>query len=173
MSSRQVRLCDGSTGFLVQTGDDCWAAAVATVLQVPLDDLPRARIDERLRRGESPIEIDRSVRCEFDAWLAARRLRMVLHRTVPVDSERWIGVVPLKGSFQSHCLVMNKSELLFDPANLAGPNRLQELIYGPFGLNVDLLEVAALALKPVGRARGVRIWGPGDVRYGYTFEKRS
>jgi hypothetical protein len=115
--SPTVRLPDGTVGYCVRAPrtDDCWAAAVATVLQVPIQDVPDAQLDHRLRAGEKPETIDRDARAKMSQWLQGRGIRMVEHAQVPVAIPRWIGVVPLRGWFNDHCLVMSESNVLFDP----------------------------------------------------------
>jgi hypothetical protein len=98
-------------------GDDCWAAAVATCLQVPIDEVPDPRIDARLAQGATPAEIDTSAQQEMKRWLKSRGLRMVFHREVPPDLPRWLGVVPLAGEFNSHSMVMSHDKVLFDPVD--------------------------------------------------------
>jgi hypothetical protein len=114
-------LADGSTGWYPRyeraysRGDDCFPAALATVLQVPVDELPDAHIDERLAAGEDPEAIDRSVWAELERWLEKRRLRIVRHRMLPVAEPRWLGICPVAGWFQSHALAMSEDQVLFDP----------------------------------------------------------
>ncbi len=112
------RLRDGTFGYFVRglRTDDCWAAALATCLQVPIDEVPDPRLDERLRAGEDPAEVDRSAWLALDRWLADRGYRMTVHCKPPTSRKRWIGIVQLPGWFQSHCLVMSRDEVLFDPA---------------------------------------------------------
>ena len=114
---RSTRLRDGSVGFYgrLPRTDDCQAAALATVLQVPIEEIPDPNVDERLLAGEDPAEIHRSAYAELEAWLERRRLRAVLHRKVPAARSRWLGVVPLGGWFENHCLVMVRGEVLHDP----------------------------------------------------------
>jgi hypothetical protein len=121
------RLHDGTIGYYVRMPrtDDCFQAAVATVLQVPINEVPDSRIDERLAAGWSPDKIDRSARKALDAWLAGRGLRMVFHDRLPVAEPRWIGVVPLPGAFNDHSLVISRGELLFDPTMDWGDVRLR------------------------------------------------
>jgi hypothetical protein len=123
--------------------DDCFAAAVATTLQVPPEHLPDAHIDERLRARETVEQITASFWTEWNRWLSDRQLRMTVHPTPPVNRRRWIGIVPFLGAFNDHCLVMSRDELLFDPV----PPR----------------ESAT--------GRSVRQFNPADVRSGLTFEK--
>ena len=113
------QLDDGTIGYFVRAPreDDCFAAALATVLQVPIEQVPDPRIDERLAAGESPDDIDRSARSELDRWLAARDLTMVVHAELPTHRRRWIGVVTLPGAFNDHCLVMSHDRFLFDPVH--------------------------------------------------------
>jgi hypothetical protein len=120
---REVLLRDGTVGYYMRFPrfDDCWAAAVATCLQVPLKDVPDPCLDERLFAGEDPDEIERSAWREMHDWLADRRLRMIVHRKVPAPRRRWVGVVPVAHErFGDHCLVMSRSEVLFDPISNMG-----------------------------------------------------
>jgi hypothetical protein len=143
VSFHSVPLPDGTRGFLVRRSDDCLAAAIATTIQDP--DVPDLRIDARLHAGMRPEEVDRVVRVELDAWLAGRGVRARIHDRVPVHSDRCIGVVPIEGWFQSHCLVLSRGgELLHDPA----------------GRGVGM----------VSRLLGIHIWDETDVTWAMTFE---
>ena len=111
-------LADGTVGYCVRAPrrDDCFAAALATCLQVPIDELPDPRIDERLDAGETPDEINRAASVALAVWLQTADLRMVIHHKLPPRRRRWIGVIPMAGDFQDHCVVLNGREILFDPA---------------------------------------------------------
>ena len=76
---------------------------------------------------------------------------MVLHRKVPARRRRWIGIVPVRGWFQSHCLVMNHGEKLFDPT--------QGIVRTP------LLDVA-LGVPPAPTFG----FEPRHVRFGLSFQ---
>ena len=121
-NSPRTRLEDGTIGYRVRVPrtDDCFAAALATVLQVPIGEVPDPRIDERLAAGESPEEITSSAWDGLYEWLDRRGLRMIVHEKVPANRRRWIGIVPWRGDFNDHCLVMRMDRLLFDPAYLGG-----------------------------------------------------
>jgi hypothetical protein len=99
--------------------DDCLAAAVATCLQVPIEDVPDPRIDERRGDGEDPESIDTSIWEQLDSWLETRGLQVVVNDVVPVRG-RWIGIVPLEGWFNSHSMVMVDDHILFDPTTEIG-----------------------------------------------------
>lgn len=159
----KLELRDGTVGYNVRVPrrDDCWAAAVATTLQVPIDEVPDPRVDERRRGGESFDEISRSAWRELERWLARRRLRTITHRTVPAGRRRWIGVVPLRGQFNDHCLVMRGDDVLFDPS-----------------MDFPIPFVGLAGLMPgsdLSALRGitVRLWGAEDVRWGFSFQKLS
>jgi hypothetical protein len=119
----EERLADGSVGYYVRAPrtDDCFAAALATALQVPIAEVPDPRIDERTAAGETPDELDRSAHAEITGWLTGRGLRMVVHRKLPTDRSRWIGIVQSPGAFNSHCVVMSRDEILFDPTAFHWP----------------------------------------------------
>jgi hypothetical protein len=119
-----VTLPDSTTGYFERgtRSDDCFAACVATCLQVPLDEVPDPRIDERLRAGETANEINHAAWHEIESWLAERRLRIVRHET-PCHEPRWLGVVNFPGDFNDHCLVMAGDQVLFDPVDRSRHSR--------------------------------------------------
>lgn len=114
----RARLVDGTTGYFVRAPrtDDCFAAALATTLQIPISRVPDPRIDERLDLDESVEDVDAFAHEQLERWLARRQLRLVVHQKMPARRRRWIGIVPLPGNFHDHCLVMSRGEILFDPA---------------------------------------------------------
>jgi hypothetical protein len=137
------QLADGTRGYFVRLPrtDDCLAAALATCLQVPIDQVPDPRIDERLAAGETPEEIILSAEAELARWLDRLGLRMIIHRKIPPRARRWIGVVPIDGDFNSHCLVMSGAGVLFDPTRFDGSEQ-----------------------------RGMRVFRAEDVGYGLGFQ---
>lgn len=147
-----VRLSDGTLGYFVRMPrtDDCLAAAIATTLQVPIEEVPDPRIEERLAAGDGPDEIRRSAWQELSSWLARRGLRVMLHRKLPVRRRRWIGIVPAPGDFNDHCLVMERNNILFDPA-----------------LCSDWL-----CSVPLPGALGPRLYRPENIAYGLSFASR-
>jgi hypothetical protein len=147
-------LPDGTVGYLVRAPrrDDCFAAALATALQVPIDEVPDSRLTERCRAGEDLAEISRSAWQELQRWLAGRGLRVVIHRKVPVRKPRWIGVVATTG-WADHCMVMSWGRVLFDPTKDLRFAALAKILPG----------------RQLPRLR-VRTWGPEDVAYGLSFQ---
>jgi hypothetical protein len=137
-----VQLPDGAIGYYERPArtDDCFAACLATCLQVPIADVPDPRLDERVRAGESVEEVNRSAWESLLAWLQSRGLQMFGHDTPPVGLPRWIGVIPFPGDFNDHCLVMSGAEILFDPVDRSA------------------------------HERPVRSYSPGDVRSGFSFQ---
>lgn len=110
------QLRDGTVGYHMRRDDDCWLAALATCLQVPLDQVPDSRIDERLAAGESVKRIDATAWAAMLRWLDQRGLAIVKHAGKPTHLPRWIGIVPVPQAFASHSVVMTGDEVLFDPA---------------------------------------------------------
>jgi hypothetical protein len=115
--------------------DDCFQAAVATVTQVPIEQVPDLALDRRLSEGADAEEISRTAWERFDAWATRRAFALRFWPEVPVDRPRWIGVVEspmgdarysytpdggvvlVEGTnFNDHCLVMSHDRLLFDPS---------------------------------------------------------
>lgn len=142
-------LHDGTTAYHVRMprGDDCFAAAAATCLQVPIGDVPDPQLAARQRGGEDPRVINRDAWDAWDRWLDARQLRLIRHRVVPARRRRWIGVVVDTGRwFSSHCLVMSDDSVLFDPA-LVG--ECTNPVFGP------------------------RLFGVDDITYGISFQRKE
>ena len=127
-----VQLDDGSVGYTMDPTrrDDCFRAALATLLGVPVEQVPDPRLDERLEAGEDPEEINRETWARLDAWLAGRALRLVLHHdALPVDCDRWIGVARAPDPddiFGDHCLVLSRDQVIFNPSiSLEVPRGMQ------------------------------------------------
>jgi hypothetical protein len=92
--------------------DDCRNAALATLLQVDIEELPDPKFDERLMRFEDPDAIAADAKAQLKRWLSARDLELCAVRE-PIA--RWIGVVPGPGGyFSDHCLVMVNEFVLHD-----------------------------------------------------------
>ena len=90
-----VQLDDQSTSYTMDPSrrDDCFRAAMATLLQIGVEQVPDPRLDERLEAGEDREQINRESWARLHEWLAGRALRLVFHHeALPVDADRWIGV---------------------------------------------------------------------------------
>src|SRR5450755_2251684 len=110
------RLSDGTVGWHMRRVDDCQAAALASLLQVPLSEIPDARLDERLARGESVEHVDKTAGAQMLKWLDGRGLKLIRHGRPPTHLPRWLGIVPNPAPFQGHCLIMARDRVLFDPS---------------------------------------------------------
>jgi hypothetical protein len=110
-----VRLDDGRTGFYQRRADDCMRAALATLMQVPIWEIPDPRLDERLAAGEDPDDIDRNAGAELEHFLAGYGLKLVKHSHVPLEGD-WIGVSRGDGPFGDHTVIMRDDKVAFDPA---------------------------------------------------------
>jgi hypothetical protein len=131
-----VQLDGGEVGYCMDPArtDDCFQAAIATAVQVPIEQVPDLRLDRRVAAGDDPEEINRESWVRLEAWLLGRGLRIVVHETVPVERDRWAGVclgrpdaeaglrdgygefVWRDNPFRDHCLVMTHGDVFFDPA---------------------------------------------------------
>jgi hypothetical protein len=110
------QLSDGSTGWHMKRVDDCQAAALATLLQIPLSEVPDARLDQRLAAGESVAHVDRTAWAEMIRWLRGRGLALIRHGRPPTHLPKWLGIVPHPDPFKGHCLIMVRDRVLFDPS---------------------------------------------------------
>lgn len=141
--------------------DDCLAAAIATCIQVPIEQVPYLALDQRFQQGESREEISRSGWERIEHWVDKLGGEMRSFDELPLTCERWIGVIVSPASrdrseeewralragkklaaFQDHCVVMRRDRLLFDPS-----------------CSVRL---------PTG-AIGRFVYGPSDTTYGIAF----
>jgi hypothetical protein len=114
---RPVRLRDGTLGYRPEGGraDDCFRAALATVLRVKPEHIPDSQIDERLAEGYTPEQVTELAWQEFFQWLPYTGLRMEVHRELPIHLPRWVGIARQPGDFQDHCLAMEFTDVLWDP----------------------------------------------------------
>lgn len=159
----------GEVGYCMERTDQCLQAAIATAIQVPIEQLPDLRLDQRVVRGEPTDEVNRTSWARMGAWLAKRGLALQFHEQVPVHRHRWVGVItagPLgdedidylvnllgvtreviegREYFNDHCLVMSYDRLVFDPSIGITP---------PPGL-------------------AVREWDPDEITYGISFDKKE
>jgi hypothetical protein len=113
-----VRLRDGTTGYFSPGRlDACFSCAIATCLQVPLEEVPDIRFDARSRRGESPERISRSAWQIYTQWCATRGIGIVHHKRVPPYPDgRWIGVRMASEAHLPHVWVIVGAELLHNSA---------------------------------------------------------
>lgn len=102
--------------------DDCLRAAIATATQIPIEQVPDLRLDQRLEAGEDPEEIARASWNRLSAWAAVRELtvRFWPKDALPPPRRRWVGVANDEGqrgqlAFGDHCPVMCKERLIFNP----------------------------------------------------------
>jgi len=138
---------DDEIGYGMRRPDECFTAAVATVTQIPIEEIPDSHIDRRRAAGYDDEQIARDFENDFAEWLLARGLQMVFHKDVPVARERWIGVCSTgkERLGEDHCLVMSHGEILFDPAR-------------------------SLVPQP---GTWLRIWTLSEVEYGITFNRKE
>jgi hypothetical protein len=145
--------------------DDCFEAAVATVTQVPIEQVPDPELDLRLWRGEDPEEISDKSWERIQRWASKCGLTLTFHSEVPVGRTRWIGVVvaghsdraafelrpdgtwaarkdEVPPAFNDHCLVMAHDRLIFDPScSVRLPPGMQLMRHSPdqitYGISFD------------------------------------
>ena len=171
-----VPLADGTVGFLSpeDRDDDCYREVVATVLQIPLGELPDARLDERVREGEEPSRVDQIAKRSMRAFLEERGLREVIHPVGALPCHgRWVGIGEEPGWFKSHALAMGGRGVLFDPARAAVHirGRIWRRSQGFESLlaATDPLAYAEMPAEPEWDS-SVRFFDARDLSYGITFE---
>jgi hypothetical protein len=121
----QMRLHDGTTGYLQRRTDDCVTAVIASLLQMPPYLVPDLQLDQQLSAGNDPEEIDRVIEQKFGQWTRKHGLTIMIHASPPVSAKRWIGMISADDEFSNHTLLMAGRDLLFDPAHLLPPGKDQ------------------------------------------------
>lgn len=148
-----VALADGTTGYRMERSDDCFRAALATVLQLAPSAVPDLWLQARVNAGEPVDAINRSADELVTGWLAENGIDAARHHPPPWDHPRWIGVVPPPGQvwasapFASHCLVMRGREVLHDPYGVT-----------PYAVSQGIIPAK---------------WQGSDVQYGFTFDRTT
>jgi hypothetical protein len=166
-----VQLEDGAFGYCMARTDDCLRPCIATVLQVPVEQVPDPQLDRRLKAGDDPERINRESWEMVAQWLdGCGGLEFAFHENVPIERERWIGIClaqqlsaeaekalravyrrlgikyePRNSPFVDHSLVMSHGRILHDPV---------------VGL-------------PKPRGYTSRPWRPSEVAYGISIERKG
>jgi hypothetical protein len=122
----QAPLRDGTVGYYMRRTDDCLQAAIASCLQIPPHLVPDLHIDDQVRAGKDPEEIERATSATLNRWTERRGLTIMIHPQPPTSDRRWIGVVRTNGMFNDHCLLMCKRERLFNPLGIPTPQGLED-----------------------------------------------
>jgi hypothetical protein len=119
------RLRDGTFGYLQRRLDDCLQAAVASLLEVPMHEVPDLNLHKQILSGGcDQKDVLRAANERMDRWIAQSGLTVNCHAAPPI-SGRWIGVVLGSDSDVAngdHCLLMSGRDCLFDPAEYVPPS---------------------------------------------------
>jgi hypothetical protein len=118
-----MRLRDGSLGYVQRRADDCFQAAIASCLQIPMHKVPDLQINRQLDAGSEPEELNRAVDETLRRWLVGQGLRLVIHPAHLPTRGRWIGVVrgPEREEFANdHCLLMSGRDCLLETSKPFG-----------------------------------------------------
>lgn len=127
----RAELVDKSWGHLQRRSDDCFTAAVATCLEAQPYEVPDLHIEELLAAGRDPEEIDRVIARTLGAWLETNAVTLRVHPAgLPVSAKRWIGIVePTHEGANSHCILFEHREPIFDTAWLLPPRKDEPLTW--------------------------------------------
>jgi hypothetical protein len=118
-----MRLRDGSIGYVQRRADDCFQAAIASCLRIPMHKVPDLQINRQLDAGREPEEVDRATDETMRRWLAGKGLQVKLHSGHLPTTGRWIGVVrgPEREEFANdHCLLMMGRDCLLETSKPIG-----------------------------------------------------
>jgi hypothetical protein len=111
-----TRLRDGTLGYLQRDVADCLRAALASLLQIPMPNVPEMPTNKLLSGEMDAEEFERVAARRLDRWTAERGLTARFHAS-PRTSGRWIGVLLSEewSVLNDHCLLMSGRDCLFDP----------------------------------------------------------
>jgi hypothetical protein len=110
-----THLWDGTLGYFQRRQDDCLQAAIASLVQAPMHEVPDLQINKLIASGIDPGELEAKIGECMDRWLERCGLTVVFHTSKPTSARRWIGVVGSERLTHDHCLLMSGRECLFDP----------------------------------------------------------
>jgi len=131
MAYFETTLRDGTVGYFQRRTDDCLQASIATLLQVPMDQVPDLRFDKQRAAGKEPEEIKRHAAHQLGQWEREHGLTVTVHPKPPTTARRWVGIAPGHGQFNDHCLVMSRDEAIWDTTQLLPPSKHESLIATP------------------------------------------
>lgn len=139
----ETTLRDGTIGYFQRRSDDCLQAALATLTQCPMDQVPDLHLDKQERAGRDPEQIAQYVAWRMGAWARDHGVIITAHATLPTTSKRWIGVSWGGGETgDDHCLVLNRKDVLWDPSHELPPGEGDPMVkiaaYGPDHINYGI-----------------------------------
>ena len=129
----KAALVDNTWGALQRRPDDCLQAAIATFLQTPAHTVPDLNLGSLRAAGKDPEEMGRVIQQQMGRWLEKNAVTIRAYPTrLPASSSRWIGVVDADddagdGVGNSHCVLMQGREIIFDTAWLTPPRKNEPL----------------------------------------------
>lgn len=125
----ETLLSDGTLGYFQRRTDDCAQAAIATLIQMSIDQVPDTQLDKQLLEGKDSDRIIETVARQYAEWTEKYELTILKYETPPVEATRWIGVVTSGGSeFNDHCLVMSGQDVLWDATRLLPAGKYEPIL---------------------------------------------
>jgi hypothetical protein len=190
-----VPLPDGGVGYCMTPGrmDGCFPPAIATCLQVPVEEVPDAHADERRVRGDTPDNvIVEDGWAAWYAWAYEHGWEIAIHDDAfPVDRERWIGVVTMPMSLANDLLGLGLDgsslprgraavDAMLEVARTCGDEEVAGLIHDAIRFRTHAVVMCrdrvyhdpAIGLVPPPGQRHTP-WDLADVVFGVSFNKRK
>jgi hypothetical protein len=140
-------LRDGTLGYFQRRTDDCVQASIASLIQMPMYEVPDLQIDKHIAEGRDDEALERSVGHQFSQWMEKHSLTMYRHVNPPLLAKRWIGVVSTGNEVNDHCLVMTGHDCVWDTSHMLPPGKHEPIAAHD-------------------------IFTPRDINYGITIERR-
>ncbi len=125
----RAEMVDGGWNSLQARPDDCVQAAISTVLQCAQSEVPDLKLGDLIAAGRDPEEIGRVIGRKMGAWMEKNAVSIRAHSdlNLPKSSRRWIGVVDAESDGNSHCVIVQGSQIVADSAWLLPPRKDEAL----------------------------------------------
>jgi hypothetical protein len=122
-------LSDGTLGYFQRRVDDCLQASVATLVQLPMCDIPDIHLDRQIREGKDLAAIQQNLTRDYEDWSQRHGYTITTHTSPTRTAERWIGVIETGIEWNDHCLVMSKSECIWDVLRMFPPRKHERMMH--------------------------------------------
>jgi hypothetical protein len=150
--------------------DDCFLAALATVTQISIEQLPDPNLDRLFDAGGDPDEMSRDYWARLDRSQGTRGLTLRFHQdTLPLDRERWIGVCVASEAQIAHSM----RALSSGPYTTTFRNGAREFADHSLVMAFDAIHFDPAATLPAPPHHRSRPYRASDVTYGITVDRKD
>jgi hypothetical protein len=100
------------TAVVLDAGLTTACGRVATLLDIPLEDVPDPQIDACLAAGMSPEDVNQHSKAELNAYLLGHGYRLTFHKRAPVHRDALDRDLPGSWAVRDHTVVMSYGQIV-------------------------------------------------------------